>query len=70
MTVVEAGRWYLTVECRNPSCRRRIAIAEADHAPTMLFDIQAPIEGQCPYCGSPGRWDLEEIRSFQAQERP
>jgi hypothetical protein len=58
MTEVEAGKWFLYVLCREPDCENEIVVEVADQQPP---DVQDPIEVRCPFCGTPGRWEPEEI---------
>lgn len=69
MTAVEPGKWYLSVECQNPLCKRGIVFQEVDHGPPISADIPQKLQLTCPHCEQPGQWDQEQVRCSQARQK-
>jgi hypothetical protein len=70
MTAFEPGKWYLAVECRNPLCRRAIAICEAPDDPEEGVAVDEEMRLKCPHCGRTGVYRPFDVRRIQAAGRP
>lgn len=67
MAVVEPGKWYLKVTCRNPECGRGLAYSEAPPPPTPV-EIPSIIQIRCHSCGQVGVWTPDEVERAQGQK--
>lgn len=70
---VEAGKWYITVECRNPECRHGSPFSpyeDREDVPPPPTPIPLPdtIQLRCFACGQEGVWTPEEVSRSQAPE--
>jgi len=64
---VETGKWYLSVNCRNPHCGRGIAFAECEPPPAGI-PLPDTIPARCPACGQNGVWSPEEVIRSQGKK--
>jgi hypothetical protein len=69
MPKVEIGKWYMIVECRNPTCRGDIALGEPQDTPNEPQHLPDTISVICPHCGHPQLRKPEEVRFAQGQLR-
>mgnify|MGYP001453255806 CR=1 FL=1 len=67
MAKVEADLWYLKVECRNPKCRRGIALGGPFQSPLGPQGLPPTIEAVCPHCGQTDQWTPEDVRFAQGR---
>jgi hypothetical protein len=70
MAKIEHDKWYLSVDCQNPQCRRGIAIGEPhDELPTEPQVLSDILHVVCSHCGLQQDRSADELRFVKSQYR-
>jgi hypothetical protein len=68
MATLDPGKWYLVVECRNPQCRRAIAIRGVSDDPSDEVVLAEELTLSCLHCGRRDLYRPFDVRRIQAPE--
>jgi hypothetical protein len=70
MAVVDPGKWYLAVTCKNPACQFTNAIMECPPPEVMLGVDREDFDLECPVCGTSSHYTIHEVARIQGSARP
>jgi hypothetical protein len=70
MTVVEPGKWYFAVTCKNPKCQCGIAIMECPPPEVPVGVDREEFDLECQFCNTSSHYTMHDVTRIQGEARP